>query len=117
MGPRVSSPRASVLPEASLRVLSVCGLAALVGTGCLNTDRFVVDYAEAACQYADDCGFLDLYGSKDDCLATLEQEATERTGGCDLDRKAARDCLDAVEQAGCEAEVESVTESCVDVCQ
>ena len=82
----------------------LCTCAVLVA-GCYGQNRFATDFAEANCLLYTDCEVLDDFGfdSQETCEATTSEAYTKDADGCEsYDHKAARDCVDGVNQMICE---------------
>ena len=96
-------------------------LAALILAGCgISEDRFATRSAEARCEFYADCGTLESYGDTlDACKAQVEALTKDSLNAedCDYDAQAARQCLQDIKEASCDAEDNDEGDvACDDVC-
>ena len=89
--------------------------------GCVTEKNFGSKYAKTSCEKYEECfpdEFANWYGDMDQCRETGE-DAWEQTKGllslfCDLDYDYAKDCLNDMEDASCDAMLTGVESSACD---
>ena len=82
---------------------------------CMSQEGFEEDFGESYCTLLSECEVLDFYGFKNmrDCQDTAK--ATEKN--CDFDDDKADECLEGIEQSGCQDLWEQgLPNSCTQVC-
>jgi|Wag4MinimDraft_19_1082662.scaffolds.fasta_scaffold49889_2 hypothetical protein len=99
------------------RITSLVALFALVGCS-VSEEKFAEQYAELACQSAEECDALGGQ-SVEDCQTALQEffEAAVTDDSCEYDGRAAKKCLkEAKGNVGdCDAEAEEDS-ACEDIC-
>jgi hypothetical protein len=76
---------------------------ALYGCGIDRAD-FMNEYGEAYCDWKQECGKIDYYGSRSECINEAEAEAfryAPNAEGCSFDEDKAQTCLDGFEDLDC----------------
>lgn len=92
---------------ALLPLLVACGV---------SEDKFKDKFAEKSCEVLLECapgggtdsGFGSFFGSQEDC-ESLYSFAYAFMGECDYDKKAAKECLKALDDASCDESPEEIT--------
>lgn len=94
-------------------------LAGLLSVSCkMKEEQFVDQYAEAYCEWVDNCGKLaEQFGTLEDCLTnrTVFAQAELTPGGCDFSPKAAKSCVaDVRDNESCDINT-AMPEACTKV--
>jgi hypothetical protein len=89
--------------------------------GCLDAEGFIAESASETCQWYQRCNILDIigYASQADCaseLSAVAEESGKLGEHClDYDRKAAMQCIEDLQNAGCD-DMNQYPESCFNAC-
>ncbi len=99
--------------------INIAIVLALAAIGCkMKEEKFVDEYASAYCDWVDGCGKLaEQFGTMDDCLTnrTVFAEAELTPEGCDFSPKAAKRCIDGInENESCDINT-AMPEECTEV--
>ena len=83
--------------------------------GCLTQNNFDERYAEAFCEYAQQCEVLDLEGFS--TVQECENETVLLPDTCDtFDRKKAKDCIEQLSTISCKQALSGIPKTCDKVC-
>lgn len=87
------------------------------GPGGTDVSGFVDAYTAAICDWATECGLLDVFGgSPAACIEMVsgQVEGAFSSPGCDYDPVAAQQCLDGLSQSTCDEPYEDP--ACAEIC-
>jgi hypothetical protein len=87
------------------------------GPGGTDVDGFVDAYAAAICDWATECGLLDVFGGTPAaCIEMVsgQVEGAFSSAECDYDPVAAQQCLDGLSRSTCDAPYEDP--ACAEIC-
>lgn len=87
---------------------------ALIGCA-YDIDKFQEDYAVSVCTWLSECDLLEAAEYGDQAACEADVTATVDPDGCDLDKDAARTCIDDIEALGCGQELGDTR--CLELCE
>lgn len=91
----------------------------LLGACGVSEEKFQEQYAEKACTLTMECsadesgGFF--FDSQEECESFFALALSLGTDGCDYDKKAAKDCLNALDEATCDNAGDELESTCAEV--
>ncbi len=99
---------------------ALAGILPVLAAGCYTVDEFRADLVEATCDLYARCELLEAvdYADRGECVEEMSAVQADDEIPCDpYDPRAARECIDALNQRDCDSEsLESWPEACAEAC-